>query len=338
MRKKIFVTGGAGYIGSHTVIELLQQGHEVLVYDSFVNSSPEVLRRVGLITNKPLIVVTGDIRDKSALLSAIKSFCPDTIIHFAGLKAVNDSIHDPLLYYDVNVQGSLSLLRAMSEVDCNEIIFSSSATVYGQKAQPPYSETHGVAPSSPYGNSKLIFETILEDWIRANEARRAVILRYFNPVGSHSSGMIGDDHTGAPNNLMPLIVQVANKKRQYLNIYGADYDTKDGTGERDFIHISDLAAGHVKATEKIKELNRLQILNLGTGKSTTVIELVRTFEQTSSIFIPLRKVGRRAGDVPISFADTTLAFELLGFECKKTLSDMCVDTWNWARRNPDGYN
>lgn len=337
MRKKIFVTGGAGYIGSHACVELLKANHDVMVFDDLSNSCEDALRRVELITNRKLSFVLGDIKNGSHLSDAISDFKPDSVIHFAGLKAVAHSVSHPLRYYDVNVHGSITLLKAMEKVDCTEIIFSSSATVYGEINTPPYNETMPVSPVSPYGRTKLIVENLLKDWTAASGTRRAVVLRYFNPVGAHTSGLLGEDPKDTPNNLMPLIVQTAQQKRQELCIYGADYDTRDGTGERDYIHVVDLAYGHVQALNNIFNLENFQILNLGTGKSTTVIELIETFEKINNIVIPTNLVERRPGDVVRSFADPTVARELIGFECKNNLNDMCLDTWNWIQKNPNGY-
>lgn len=337
MTQRIFVTGGAGYIGSHTCYELLTQNHEVMVYDSMINGYQEALLRVEALANKKLTIVVGDIRDKVALQDAMYSFKPNSVIHFAGLKAVSDSVDDPLQYYDVNVCGSVNVLQSMEEVGCNEIVFSSSATVYGDSCMPPYSETHDILPISPYGRAKHNFENILADWVESNKAYRALILRYFNPVGAHPSGLIGEDPRGNPTNLMPVILQVAQKKREYLSIYGSDYDTRDGTGERDYIHVTDLAIGHAKALEHIANLERFQILNLGTGRGTTVRELKEAFERMNAVSIEERLVGRRAGDVAKSYADSRLARKLIGFECKKSIDEMCFDTWNWQIKNPNGY-
>jgi UDP-glucose 4-epimerase len=338
MKKKIFVTGGAGYIGSHTCVELLRANFDIMVFDDLSNSSVDALRRVELITNRKLSFVLGDIRNSNRLKEAISDFKPDSVVHFAGLKAVGQSVTSPLEYYDVNVHGSINLLKAMDNVGCTEIIFSSSATVYGEINVPPYTEMMPVCPVSPYGRTKLIFENILKDWTTTCDTKRAVILRYFNPVGAHTSGLLGEDPKDTPNNLMPLIVQTAQKKRRELCIYGADYDTRDGTGERDYIHVMDLALGHMKALSEIFNLKRLQVLNLGTGKGTTVTELIRTFEKTNNISVETKVVGRRPGDVAKSFADPGIARELIGFECSKTLEEICSDTWNWIQKNPNGYD
>ena len=336
MKKKIFVTGGAGYIGSHTCVELLRENHEVMVFDDLSNSCADALRRVELITNRKLSFVKGDIKNRSQLSDAISSFKPDCVIHFAGLKAVAESVAKPLRYYDVNVHGSINLLQAMDKVACKEIIFSSSATVYGDINMPPYTEMMPVAPISPYGHTKLIFENILKDWIRC-DTKRAVILRYFNPVGAHTSGLLGEDPNDTPNNLMPLIVQTAQRKRRELAIYGSDYSTRDGTGERDYIHVVDLARGHLQALDNISNLDNFQILNLGTGRSTTVLELIDTFKKINNVVVPTKFVERRPGDVAKSFADPGVARELIGFECNKTLEEICLDTWNWIQKNPNGH-
>ena len=336
MKKKIFVTGGAGYIGSHACVELLIENHEVMVFDDLSNSSEDALRRVELITNRKLSFFKGDIKNRSQLSDAISSFKPDSVMHFAGLKAVAESVTQPLRYYDINVHGSINLLHAMDSVDCKEIIFSSSATVYGEINTPPYNETMPVAPSSPYGRTKLIFENILKDWTTC-DTKRAVVLRYFNPVGAHTSGLLGEDPRGIPNNLMPLIVQTAQRKRRELSIFGSDYDTRDGTGERDYIHVVDLARGHLQALDNISNLYSFQILNLGTGRGTTVSELIDTFTKTNNVALPTKFVDRRPGDVAKSFADPRVARALIGFECKKTLEEMCADAWNWIQKNPKGY-
>lgn len=336
MKKKIFVTGGAGYIGSHTCVELLKANHEVMVFDNLSNSCEDALRRVELISNRKLRFIKGDIRKSGQLSDAITGFKPDSVMHFAGLKSIAESVSQPLRYYDVNVHGSINLLQVMDKVDCKKIIFSSSATVYGEINTPPYVETMPVAPVSPYGRTKLIFENILKDWT-TGDTKRAVILRYFNPVGAHTSGLLGEDPQGTPNNLMPLIVQTAQRKRQELSIYGSDYDTRDGTGERDYIHVVDLARGHLQALANILNLENFQILNLGTGRSTTVAELIDTFKKINNVSVPTNFIERRPGDVAKSFADPGIARELLGFECDKTLEEVCSDTWNWIQKNPNGY-
>ena len=337
MKKKIFVTGGAGFIGSHTCIQLLRQHHQVMVFDDLSNSSKEALRRAETLTNRKLSLVIGDIRNIEVLNETMHSFKPDSVIHFAGLKAVGQSVCDPLLYYDVNVNGSINLLSTMAKVGCHEIVFSSSATVYGNLSEPPFSETAPVSPVSPYGRTKLIVENIISDWVSSNDTNRGVVLRYFNPVGADASGLIGEDPQDVPNNLMPLIAKAIQKKSPYLSIYGSDYDTRDGSGERDYIHVSDVAFGHLQALKNLRNLQRFTVLNLGSGKSTTVKELIETFEKANNVVVPVVEVERRPGDVAKSYAHTALANDLIGFECKKTVKDMCVDTWNWVQKNPNGY-
>ena len=337
MSEKILVTGGAGFIGSHTCVELLKRNYKVIIFDNFYNSSKEVIKRIKFLTNKNVELICADVRDEIILKKSLKKFQPDAIIHFAGLKAVGESVNDPISYYDINVIGGINILKAMSEFNCNKIVFSSSATVYDNKLLAPYIETDITNPISPYGQTKLIFEKILEDWVKSKKGRRALALRYFNPVGAHKSGLIGEDPKGTPNNLMPFITQVASGKREKLYIFGDDFLTRDGTGERDYIHVMDLAIGHLKAIEKIDKLDRFQVLNLGSGKSTTVNELIHIFEKTNGINIPKTITRRRLGDVARSFADPKNSFKLLGFKTCMTLEDMCADSWNWQRKNPNGY-
>ena len=333
MPKKIFVTGGAGYIGAHICIELLSQNNKVLVFDNLSNSSERTLKKIELLTGKKLEFFLGDIRDSDALSKAMGKFKPNIILHLAGLKSIEESISKPLSYYNVNVNGSLNILDSMASVGCNEIVFSSSATVYCHKEAPPYLENSKTDPSSPYGRTKLTVETILKDWVRSDNKNRAVVLRYFNPVGAHESGVIGESLSQFSNNLMPLITQVAIRKRDYLSVYGSDYATKDGSGERDFIHVQDLSLGHIKAIEAIYDLEQFQIFNLGTGKGTTVFELIRAFEKSNGVSVPFKIMGRRSGDVERSLADTRLATNLLNFKCEKTLEEMCFDSWQWRKKN-----
>lgn len=338
MTKKVFVTGGAGYVGSHTCVELLKKNYDVTVFDDFSNSSKLALERVELLTNRKVNLLVGDITNQTTLNEALAKIDPDCVVHFAGLKSVAESTINPLAYYDVNVRGSINLLNAMAAIGCTDIVFSSSATVYGETNVPPYDESMPTLPVSPYGKTKQIFENILQDWVKSSSLNRAVVLRYFNPVGAHDSGLIGEDPRNKPNNLMPTIIEAAKNKLSTLSICGSDYDTRDGTGERDYIHVVDLAHGHLKAIENINLLKQFEILNLGTGRGTTVLELITTFEKVNSIPIAKRFVERRPGDVAKSLADPTLARELIGFECKKSMEDMCLDTWNWARKNPNGYD
>ncbi|MDB2547263.1 UDP-glucose 4-epimerase GalE, partial [Amylibacter sp.] len=284
---KVLVTGGAGYIGSHTCVELLEAGHEVFVIDNLCNGHEAALDRIQSITNCELQFMNADIRDTNVLDVIFKTFEPDVVIHFAGLKAVGESFADPVKYYDVNVGGSVSLLTAMSKAGCNNIVFSSSATVYGKPQYLPYDEEHPTNPVNPYGRSKLIIENIIRDWANVDPKRRGTILRYFNPVGAHESGQIGEEPIGVPNNLMPYIAQVADGRREHLKIFGNDYETTDGTGARDYIHVVDLALAHTITLNQNK-LDRFEVLNIGAGKSTTVLELVSKFEEISGVPIKFK--------------------------------------------------
>lgn len=334
---KIFVTGGAGFIGSHTCVELLNSKHEVLVFDNLSNGSEIALKRVEIITQKTLQFVNGDIRNSNTLINIMKNFKPDAVLHFAGLKSVSESVADPVKYYDINVRGTVELLAAMKVSDCSKIIFSSSATVYGNASYLPFDELHRLNPTNPYGRTKLMIEKILEDWVHSSYKNHAVCLRYFNPIGAHVSGFIGEDPANTPNNLMPYISQVVAGQREYLSIFGDDYPTRDGTGERDYIHVCDLALGHLRAVEKICELDRFQVLNLGTGIGTTVQELVDVFQMVSGITIPIKIAPRRPGDVAQSWADPSSANTMLDIKFVKTIQEMCTDTWRWQNKNPNGY-
>jgi UDP-glucose 4-epimerase len=334
---RVLVTGGAGYIGSHTCVELLVAGHEVFVIDNLSNGHEAALKRVRNLTNRELGFVNADIRDTEALDKIFSSFIPDAVIHFAGLKAVGESVANPVTYYDVNVGGSVSLLAAMSRANCNRIIFSSSATVYGNPQYLPYDELHPTNPVNPYGRTKLMIEDIINDWTKVTEKRQGTALRYFNPVGAHGSGQIGEEPIGIPNNLMPYIAQVANGRRDCLSIFGNDYDTIDGTGARDYIHVVDLAHAHISALET-KILDNFDILNVGGEKSTTVLELIKTFELTSGKSIKFKYLPRRDGDIAISFANTSKAFKKIGWQSKKNIKNICEDTWRWQKSNPDGYD
>lgn len=334
---KILVTGGTGYIGSHVLVGLLNRGYEVTVIDNLLNSSQISLDRVFEITGKQCSFIKGDIRDHSFLTTVFSRTKPEAVIHFAGLKSVTESVEDPIKYYEVNVGGSVSILRTMTKFGCKNIIFSSSATVYGNSDYLPYDENHPVNPTSPYGESKVFVEKILRDWVHSKEGNRAVCLRYFNPVGAHPSGLIGEDPIGSPNNLMPYVAKVALGQFKELKIFGDDYETRDGTGERDYIHVCDLADCHILALEKILQLQNFHVINVGTGKGVTVYELVKIFEKINLIKIPIKIAPHRSGDVARSWADSTLAKELLGFSCKKNVTDMCKDAWRWQSRNPNGY-
>lgn len=334
---RVLVTGGAGYIGSHTLLELMAQGHEVCVFDNYCNASPEVLTRVRNLSNGTITDYMGDIRDEAALDDVMDSFEPEAVIHFAGLKAVGESQVQPLRYYDVNVTGTLSLLRAMGRVGCEKIIFSSSATVYGEPEYLPYDEAHPTNPTSVYGRSKLIVEGILTDWVAAYSHASAVILRYFNPVGAHKSGQIGEDPSDIPNNLMPIIAQVAVGKRDKLTIFGDDYDTADGTGMRDYIHVVDLARAHVAALDYAKQTTGARTFNVGTGQSYSVKDMVSAFSRACGKPIPTTVAGRRDGDVAAMQADPERAKKELDWSARHNLDDMTISTWVWQSGNPNGY-
>ncbi len=334
---RVLVTGGAGYIGSHTLLELMARNHEVFVFDNFSNSTPAVFDRVRTLSNHAVAYQAGDIRDPQALEQAMQTFRPEMIIHFAGLKAVGESAEKPLDYYDVNVTGTLGLLAAMARADCRRIIFSSSAAVYGDAAYMPYDELHPRAPASVYGRTKMIAEDILTDWAAARLDAMAVLLRYFNPVGAHASGTIGEAPSGIPNNLMPYIAQVAAGKRSHLSIFGDDYDTPDGTCLRDYIHVMDLANAHVTAIDYAVRNTGARAFNVGTGQSYSVKEMVDAFARTSGRAIPFKIAPRRAGDIPVMRADPSRAATELGWHARHGLDDMTASTWAWQSGNPDGY-
>jgi UDP-glucose 4-epimerase len=333
---RVLVTGGAGYIGSHTCVELLEAGHEVFVIDNLSNGHEIALDRVRSITNCDLQFMNADIRDTVALDKIFNTFKPETVIHFAGLKAVGQSVAEPLIYYDVNVGGSVSLLMAMSKAGCNSIVFSSSATVYGEPHYLPYDEEHPTNPVNPYGRTKLIIENIINEWTKIDTNRKGVVLRYFNPVGAHESGQIGEEPIGVPNNLMPYIAQVADGRRDHLNIFGNDYDTSDGTGARDYIHVVDLALAHTSALKQNK-LDRFDILNIGVGKSTTVLELLKKFEEISGVKIKTKYLPRRDGDLAAFWANSTKSFEKMNWQSERNTKKICEDTWRWHKYNPIGY-
>jgi UDP-glucose 4-epimerase len=340
----ILVTGGAGYIGSHTCVELLNAGEDVLVLDNLSNSTSESLARVKLITEQSVEFIEGDIRDADCLKSIFSNYSITAVIHFAGLKAVGESCEMPLGYYDNNVYGTLVLLQEMEKSGVKKLVFSSSATVYGDPASLPITEDMPLSATNPYGRSKLMIEDIcrdlqVSDGITGSENPWSIILlRYFNPVGSHESGLIGEDPNGIPNNLMPFISQVAVGKLKTLRVFGGDYDTVDGTGVRDYIHVVDLARGHVKALQVLeKGLPGVTAINLGTGNGQSVLQLVKAFERQNSIEIPYEIVERRAGDIAACYANADLAKELLGWQAELDVNAMVGDAWNWQKNNPDGY-
>ena len=335
---RVLVTGGAGYIGSHTLLELMAQGHEVCVLDNYTNATPEVLNRVRALSNGAVTDHVGDVRDSAKLDEVMRDFQPDAVIHFAGLKAVGESTEKPLYYYDVNVGGTLALLHAMDKAGCKQLIFSSSATVYGDPVYLPYDEAHPTNPTSVYGRTKLIAEQLLQDWAAAKPDASAVLLRYFNPVGAHSSARIGEDPSDIPNNLMPFIAQVAVGKRAALSIFGDDYETPDGTGQRDYIHVVDLARAHVAALNYAQANTGARPFNIGTGDSYSVRDMVTAFERASGKDIPTQLAPRRAGDIAAMQADATRAQDELGWQAEHTLDDMTASTWAWQSANPDGYD
>ncbi len=335
----ILLAGGAGYIGSHTAVELLEAGYDVVVADNYSNSCPESIKRVEEITGKSVKAYEVDIRDKAKLETVFKENKIDAVIHFAGLKAVGESVAKPVLYYRNNIDTTLSLLECMEQFGVNNIIFSSSATVYGEENPVPYTEEmpRGTC-SNPYGWTKAMMEQILEDAANANKELSVVLLRYFNPIGAHPSGKIGEDPQGIPNNLMPYVSQVAVGRRECLTIFGNDYPTPDGTCRRDYIHVVDLAKGHVKAINYVFGNKGTEIFNLGTGTPYSVTEIVDTFEKVNDIKINHVYGDRRAGDLPESYANADKALNILGWKTEKTLADMCRDSWNWQKNNPNGYN
>ena len=335
---KILVTGGAGYIGSHTCVELLHAGHEVTVIDNFCNSQPEAIARVEQITGKKVRVMQGDIRSRPSLVMALRQSGASAVVHFAGLKAVGESVENPLAYYDNNVVGTVRLLEAMAECNVKQLVFSSSATVYGTPQQLPLAEDHPLSATNPYGQTKLVIEDMLRAHHVANPAWRIGILRYFNPVGAHASGLIGEDPKGTPNNLLPYVAQVAVGRREFLNIWGNDYDTPDGTGVRDYIHVVDLALGHVMALERLQNHAECAAINLGTGTGYSVLDMVFAFEKASGKSVPFKIGPRRAGDVASSFADPGQALVLLGWRAERDLDAMCQDAWRWQSANPNGYS
>lgn len=337
----ILVTGGAGYIGSHTCVELLQAGHDITVFDNFCNSHPESLARVQRITGKQFRFIRGDIRDRTSLVTALRESGAQSVIHFAGLKAVGESVQQPLSYYDNNVVGSLRLLEAMGTCGVKTLVFSSSATVYGDPQRLPLTEDHPLSATNPYGQTKLTVEHMLRDLQRSDTSWRIGILRYFNPVGAHASGLIGEDPQGTPNNLMPFVAQVAVGLRPHLNVFGDDYTTPDGTGVRDYIHVVDLAKGHLKALDALgRSTPQAECLtvNLGTGTGYSVLEMVRAFEQASGKRVTYNVAPRRPGDIATCYADPSKAAALLGWRTERSLADMCADTWRWQNLNPHGYN
>ena len=334
---RILVTGGAGYIGSHTCVALLGEGYEVAILDNLSNSSMEAVERIKLITKRRPDFFNADVREQVAVELVFDKFKPDAVIHFAGLKSVGESVQDPLSYYDWNVTGSLTLFQVMARKGVKTLIFSSSASVYGDAADVPIRESAPIAPANPYGQSKAMIERILADLVAADSEWRVARLRYFNPMGAHESGLIGEDPNGVPNNLSPYISQVAVGKLNELKIFGGDYPTPDGTGVRDYIHVMDLALGHLAALNHLARAQGLLTLNLGTGRGCSVLEMVAAFEKACGKSVPYRVVDRRPGDVAQSFADPSEAARTLGWSTRWNLDDMCRDAWRWQSMNPHGY-
>lgn len=334
----VLVTGGAGYIGSHTAVELLNAGKDIIIIDNFYNSCPAVLDRIKELTGKEFVFIECDIRDRAALDKVFEENDIDSVIHFAGLKAVGESCEKPLLYYENNIGGTVTLCEAMAAHGCKKIVFSSSATVYGENNVSPLHEgmkTGGT--TNPYGTTKYYIEQILTDTAKADPEWSVCILRYFNPLGAHKSGRIGENPNGIPNNLMPYITQVAVGKREFLNVYGNDYPTPDGTGVRDYIHVVDLALGHLKALEKVYADSGVNVYNLGTGRGYSVLEVVAAFEQASGVKIPCRFAPRRPGDIATCYSDPSKAHKELGWKAEKGIEEMCADSYRWQHNNPDGY-
>lgn len=333
----ILVTGGAGYIGSHTTVELLNAGHDVIVVDNLSNSKKEALDRVEEITGKPLIFHKTDLLDTEELGAIFSDHAIDSVIHFAGYKAVGESVAKPLEYYHNNLTGTVCLCKTMQKHGVKNMVFSSSATVYGDPETVPIREDFPITATNPYGRTKLFIEHMLRDLYVADGAWNVALLRYFNPVGAHKSGRIGEDPSDIPNNLMPYITQVAVGKLEKLSVFGGDYPTHDGTGVRDYIHVTDLADGHLKALEKLSEKPGVVTYNLGTGRGYSVLDVVKAFEEASGREIPYEIADRRPGDVASCYADPTKAEQELGWKAKRDLRDMCRDSWRWQRENPDGY-
>lgn len=334
---KVLVTGGMGYIGSHTCIQMIQAGMTPVILDNLYNSKATVLARIEQVTGVRPQFVLGDVRDQTLLVEVMQQQQIEAVIHFAGLKAVGESVQKPLEYYDNNVHGSLVLVAAMREAGVKSLIFSSSATVYGDPASVPITESFPTSATNPYGRSKLMVEECLNDFQHANPDWSITLLRYFNPVGSHPSGLLGEDPQGIPNNLMPFVAQVAVGRREHLSVFGSDYPTKDGTGVRDYIHVMDLADGHIAALQKVGTQAGLHIYNLGTGKGYSVLEMVKAFETAAGCAVPYQLVERRAGDIAECWADPTKAAQQLGWQATRTLDEMTQDTWRWQSNNPQGY-
>ena len=334
---RVLVTGGAGFIGSQTCLELLRSGHQVYVIDSLDNGNIEALKRVKWIANREFGFGKFDVRDRNALNEVFSEFQPNAVIHLAGLKAVGESVIEPAKYFDVNVVGTEILLRSMEQANCQNIVFSSSATVYGRPQYLPCDEHHPLNPDNPYGRSKVMGEELLRNWSNRGNDRHAVALRYFNPVGADASGQIGEDPNGVPSNLMPYVAQVAIGRLGFLRIFGDDYDTVDGTGVRDYVHVVDVALAHIAAVEQIHKLSLFEPINIGTGNGISVLELVNEFQKQSGQKVSFQIAPRRTGDAAAVWADVSNATKKLGFKTKRGFDNMCLDTWRWQSQNPIGY-
>jgi UDP-glucose 4-epimerase len=332
----VLITGGTGYIGSHTVVEFLNNDYDVVIMDNLSNSKKEALNRIEKITGKKPKFYEVDLLDKEGMKKIFQENKIDSVIHFAGLKAVGESVEKPLLYYKNNITGTINLLEVMKEQGVKKIVFSSSATVYGYSTDVPFNEDTPLSATNPYGRTKLIIEEILRDIYVSDNNWGIALLRYFNPIGAHESGLIGEDPNGKPNNLMPYITQVAIGKRDKLSVFGDDYDTPDGTGVRDYIHVVDLAKGHLKALEKIMKENIAEAYNLGTGKGYSVLDLVKTFQKVNEVDIPYEITDRRPGDIATCYADPEKAKKELNWKAEKGIEEMCRDSWNWQKNNPNG--
>lgn len=333
----ILVTGGAGYIGSHTVVVLVEAGYDVVVFDNFCNASYKSIESVEKIVGKKIPLVEGDIRNPEDLEKVFNNYPIDAVIHFAGLKAVGESVAEPLKYYDNNINGTAVLCDVMQKHGCKSIVFSSSATVYGDPHTVPITEDFPLSATNPYGRTKLFIEEMLRDLYTSDNTWKVVLLRYFNPVGAHASGTIGEDPNGIPNNLMPFITQTAVGKRECLSVFGDDYDTVDGSGVRDYIHVMDLALGHVKAVEKMQSFTEVMAINLGTGQGYSVLEMVKAFEKASGKPVPYQIAPRRSGDVATMYANPDYAAQILDWKASRGIQEMCEDSWRWQSHNPNGY-
>jgi len=335
---KVLVTGGTGYIGSHTCVELIKSGYEVVVVDNLYNSSSEVLKRIKKLTGVDIPFYKEDVRDRVALTQIFEQHSIEAVFHFAGLKAVGESVEKPIEYYDNNVGGTFILAEVMRDFDCKTFVYSSSATVYGDPHIVPIKENFPLSATNPYGRSKLMIEEFLQDVFVADDGWYIALLRYFNPVGAHKSGLIGEDPNDIPNNLIPYISQVAIGKLDKLNVFGGDYDTPDGTGVRDYIHVVDLAKGHIKALQALENKSQVLTVNLGTGNGYSVLDMVKAFEKASGKEVPYQIVDRRPGDIATCYADPAYAEERLDWKAECELDEMCEDTWRWYSQNPDGYS